>query len=46
MKKIKPEDIINSLENYSGEVKVSEDIRNDALKAVQKQFSVCLIFNH
>ncbi|MEA1966656.1 MAG: quinolinate synthase NadA [Thermodesulfobacteriota bacterium] len=40
MKKIKPADIINSLETYSGEVKVPENIRKDALKAVQRMIAL------
>jgi quinolinate synthase len=36
MKKITPQDILTSLETFSGEVKVDEDIRIRALGAVQK----------
>jgi len=35
MKKIKVEDVLRSLEEMSGEVKVPEQIRVPALKAVQ-----------
>lgn len=40
MKKIKLEDIVNSLENMSGEVKVPEEIRIPALKAVQAMLDI------
>lgn len=40
MKKIKPLDIVNSLENMSGEVKVPEEIRIPALKAVKAMLDI------
>ena len=40
MKKITPADILASLENSSGEVKVPEAIREDALKAVQRMIDL------
>ena len=40
MKKIRPIDMVNCLENMSGEVKVSEDIRIPALKAVKAMLDI------
>ncbi|MFW6011101.1 MAG: quinolinate synthase NadA [Desulfosalsimonas sp.] len=40
MKKITPADIKESLENFSGEVRVAEEIRIPALSAVKKMLSV------
>lgn len=40
MKKIKPVDIVNSLESMSGEVKVPEEIRIPALKAVKAMLDI------
>lgn len=42
MKKISPEDIVRSLENMSGEVKVPEEIRVPALSAVQRMVDLAL----
>ena len=42
MKKITPEDVLRSLENMEGEVKVPEDIRLPALKAVQGMIDLAL----
>ena len=40
MKKITPEDVLNSLENLSGEVRVPEDIRVPALASVQRMIEL------
>lgn len=40
MKRIRPEDILNSLENQSGKVEVPEEIRVKALGAVQKMIDL------
>ncbi len=40
MKKITLDDILSSLKNMQGEVKVSEDIREPALRAVQRMIAV------
>ncbi len=40
MKKITLENLAESLENLSGEIKVPEDIRKDALGAVQKMINL------
>lgn len=40
MKKITPKDVLNSLENMSGEVKVPEEIRIPALKAVERMIEL------
>ncbi len=40
MKKITPQDVLNSLENLSGEVKVPEDIRIPALQSVQRMIEL------
>ncbi len=42
MKKISLEDIVRSLEFMEGEVKVSEDIRRPAFKAVQRMIDLSL----
>ena len=42
MKKISLEDVVRSLEHMEGEVKVSEDIRRPAFKAVQKMVDLSL----
>jgi quinolinate synthase len=42
MKKIHANDIITSLENRTGQVKVPEEIRQPALKAVQKMINLSL----
>ena len=42
MKKISPEDVARSLELMEGEVKVSENIRQPAFKAVQKMIDLSL----
>ena len=40
MKKITLENIFDSLENLTGEIKVEENIRKDALGAVQKMIDL------
>jgi quinolinate synthase len=40
MKKISPQDVLRSLETMSGEVKVPEDIRIPALKAVERMLEL------
>ena len=40
MKKITLDDILSSLKNMQGEVKVSEDVREPALRAVQRMIAV------
>jgi quinolinate synthase len=40
MKKISPVDVLWSLENMAGEVKVREEIRQPALKAVQRMIDL------
>jgi quinolinate synthase len=40
MKKISPQDVLNSLENMTGEVRVPESIRIPALKAVQRMIEL------
>ena len=40
MKKIRLEDVLSSLEHMSGEVKVPEEIRVPALKAVQRMIAI------
>ena len=40
MKKISLEDILNSLENMEGEVKVPEDVREPALQAVERMIAL------
>lgn len=40
MKKIKPDDVLRSLETMSGEVKVPEETRVPALKAVEKMIAL------
>ncbi len=40
MKKITPQDVLNSLENMSGKVKVPEEIRIPALKAVERMIEL------
>ena len=42
MKKISLEDVVRSLETFAGEVKVPEDIRQPALKAVQRMIDLAL----
>jgi len=42
MKKISLEDVFRSLETFDGEVKVPEDIRRPALKAVQRMIDLAL----
>jgi len=40
MKKITPADVVRSLENMAGEVKVPEDIRKPALQAVERMIAL------
>lgn len=42
MKKISLEDVVRSLETFDGEVKVPEDIRQPALKAVQRMIDLAI----